>query len=245
MTMRGRITRVAAIVLAATAAAFGGVGASAASAAPSGTDSPIYHSSEDWGWLETPGKLVPGGGYTNETKGSTCSAGWIVSNEDRVFVLTAGHCGTAGDIVSVSDGYGRSVRVGEFVESRFAKAGGLDDALIEVWDTRYVDSSIPLSKKVLGWRGGTWLDQNRPTICRLGYRTGMSCGDYIQRSDVILEHRNIIDHGDSGGPVFALTDDGNMYAVAVTSFLHEYDATRAGSALIEQPMTRWGLSIHG
>ncbi|MGW6694938.1 hypothetical protein ACWF62_14320 [Rhodococcus sp. NPDC054953] len=243
MTLCGRIGRATAVTIAATAALFT-LAAPTVSATPGGTESPIYHSSEDWGWLKTPGKLVPGGQYTNETRGKACSTGWIVSADARVFALTAGHCGTPGDIVSVTDRTGRTVRVGEFVESRFTTLGGLDDALIEVWDTRYTDSSIPLTREIAGWGDGTWLDRTHPTICRLGFRTGMSCGDYLGRSDVIVEHRNIADHGDSGGPVFAVADDGSLTAIAVTSFGDEYDATRASSALIAPAMTQWGLSIH-
>lgn len=247
MTITRRILRAAAgltVSMASVAAlAMGGTSLQTAAAAPAAQDSPIYHSSDDWDWLATPGKVVPGGQYQNDTDGGTCSVGWIVSHEQRSFILTAGHCGNIGDKISISDSNGRRVQVGSFVESRYNGTGGVDDGLIQLWDNRYVDSSIPVQATLAGWKSAEWVRQNQPRICRIGYRTGYSCGDYLTQNSAVVEFRNIADKGDSGGPVFTVVD-GKVYAIAVNSYGSRTDATRAGASMIDSPMTKWGLTIH-
>ena len=58
----------------------------------------------------------------------------------------------------------------------------------------------------------------------------------------IVNFRGVVDGGDSGGPVFAIADDG-LIAIGVTSFEQDTDATRVSASLIEEPMERWGLTI--
>lgn len=208
------------------------------------SDSRIYHSSEEWGWLNYPGKVVPGGRILNITRHLSCSTGWIVGLGKRVFILTAGHCGKIGDQFAISDEQGNTAIVGEMVECVYIHSGDTDYGLIEFYNTRYVDSALPLREKVVGWRTPEWLEANRPRVCHLGFRTGQSCGAFLTTQDNgIIQFRGVTDHGDSGGPTYVLVN-GSIYAVGVTSYLMLEDATRVGSQSIAPAMERWGLTLY-
>lgn len=237
------LRRIAA-ALAVTAATLAGPFMVDTAAADAAYDSQIYHSSDDWDWLSAPGKIVPGGQYVNTRSGMTCSTGWIVSTEGRTFVLTAGHCGRPGDVIAISDRSGNTRRVGEFVETRHTEIGSYDDGLIELWDSAPYTSEVPVTAPLHRWDSAAQVAERRPQICRLGHRTGLSCGAYLSSDSVIVEYRNITDKGDSGGPVFAVVD-GRIHAIGVSSYLNDSDATRAGAAFIEPAMNRWNLTIHG
>lgn len=111
------------------------------------SDSQIYHSSAEWGWLSYPGRVIPGGLMINITQSTQCSVGWIVGREQRRFILTAGHCGNIRDQFAISDQAGNRAIIGEMVESTFIKAGGADYGLIELYSMKYVDAKH-LSKRL-------------------------------------------------------------------------------------------------
>jgi hypothetical protein len=202
------------------------------------TETPIYQNARDWQWLAAAGKAQPG---TQFITGGYCSTGWIVTADGRDFILTAGHCGKTGDKVYIPHPDGSTSYIGEFVESTYTKTGLADYALIELHDGPWT-STPPFDEPLVGWRGSAWLEQTRPQICHLGWRTGLSCGDFISVEGSIVNFRGVVDGGDSGGPVFAMTDDG-LIAIGVTSFEQDTDATRVSASLIEEPMERWGLTI--
>lgn len=205
-------------------------------------DSKISHNSEDWLWLETSKVVTPGSYILNKTGSKSCSTGWIVGQKERYFILTAGHCGKRGDNFYLPDG---TTYIGQMVESMYVKVGDADYGLIELSPNAPVDSSPQFKNlKLLGWRGYDWIEENDPRICHLGYRTGLSCGDYLEITPGgNVTFRGFCDHGDSGGPVFALTKDG-MYAVGVLSGNGIGDASRTYSMAIQPPMERWGLVIY-
>lgn len=211
-------------------------------APPAADDSKIFHSSEEWQWLKHPGTVIPGGKFVNIDAGKSCSVGWIVTTERRAFILTAGHCGDVGDRAALPRRNGRLTPVGQFVESRFAGVGSRDDALIELYDSARWTATIPLDMAATKIATPQWADTHRPRVCRLGYRTGLSCGAYLNTDGTIIEYRGIDDHGDSGGPVFALWD-GDLYALGVYSYLSKTDATRAGTSAIADTLDHWGLKL--
>ena len=115
------------------------------------SDSPIYHSSEEWAWLNYPGKVIPGGQIINIDQSTACSTGWIVGREQRRFILTAGHCGHVGNRFAVSDSQGNQTTIGEMVESTYIQTGGADYGLIELYNTNYVTAAMPFTQKLHGW----------------------------------------------------------------------------------------------
>ena len=91
--------------------------------APPDENSPIYHKSVGWEWLERPNLLVPGAQYANDTQGSVCSTGFFVHIGDRQFILTAGHCAAEGDVIAMTDSAGTYRYVGEMVSRRTPRSG--------------------------------------------------------------------------------------------------------------------------
>ncbi|WP_130840555.1 trypsin-like serine protease [Corynebacterium neomassiliense] len=226
---------------------------------------PILRNSEDFAFLENPAYLEPGARYFVEHRNgevSNCSFGWMTSypQQNRTFNLTAGHCGDKGDVVYVETDSGETAPVGEFVWQAYdgeeVIESGNDYALIEFYSrfdtavlgTRSVQFSGN-SVQLAGWRDGNWLRQNNPYMCRLGYRSGLSCGSFteMQNANTVL-FDNISDHGDSGGAVWAFDPSdptgSNIYAVAVNSFGSESDATHAGGKTIAPVMEHFDLTIY-
>lgn len=199
---------------------------------------------------------MPGARYIMDSpsgQGGECSFGWWVFDEsqpDRHFIMTAGHCGNEGDNVYIETSSGETVPVGQFVWSDFQENGNtpIDYALIELTiDPQYVSGTPPLEgMQLAGYADGSWLQQANPYICRLGYRTGLSCGQFRElTSDYAFAYDGIVDHGDSGGPVYAIDpqDNSKMYAVGVTSFMFAQDATNSGAATIAPIMEDFGLTL--
>lgn len=208
-------------------------------------ESPIYRNSRDWTWLEAANGVVPGAKIINRTASGACSTGFIVGKGDRRFILTAGHCGDVGDEFVVPTESGAELPVGEMVESKWTGVGAADYGLIELSPAARYTSELPLAEKLAGWRTVEWLDQVRPQVCNLGWRSGLACGDYLEQGGgQSFEYRNIADHGDSGGIVYA-HHEGALYAVGVTSGGSDQDATRGIAQRIDIPMEGWGLTIYG
>lgn len=208
------------------------------------SDSQIYHSSAEWGWLSYPGRVIPGGLMINITQSTQCSVGWIVGREQRRFILTAGHCGNIRDQFAISDQAGNRAIIGEMVESTFIKARGADYGLIELYSMKYVDAKPPFKETLKGWRNTAWLDKQRTRVCHLGYRNSQSCGAYLGYNQTgIFQFRGYVDSGDSGGPVYTLINN-ELYAVGIISYRQPADATRVSAQDIGPAMERWGLTIY-
>lgn len=207
-------------------------------------DSAIFHDSEEWQFLSTPGAIVPGGIIVNDTDESSSSVGYVVSTDNRDFVLTAGHCGEEDDQFCIVDEDGSSTYIGSMVESEFPTPGGADYGLIDITRARPHVQRFPFDAPLKGWCDVSWLEENKPRICRLGFPTGLSCCESLGvDGNGILSFRGIADHGDSGGPVFAQTDDG-FYTVGLQSYGQPADATRVSAMTIAEPMNLWGLTLY-
>lgn len=221
-------------------------------------DRKIFRNSRQWRDLETPGNVRPGAKYyVKRANGDIgfCSFGWWVRDKEdksRHYNLTAGHCGEKGDRVFIRTKEDRMIEVGRFVWSEHPSDKELgtspDQGLIELTiDPKYV-SGTPTIKDIElhGWAETRWLEDNNPYICRLGWRSGLSCGQY---QEMINEHNfyydNIQDHGDSGGAVWAYHPEDNtkILAVGVASHGSDADATRAGAAAIAPTLERFNLTI--
>lgn len=201
--------------------------------------SEIYRNSTDFRFLEDQaGVLMPGVSFYAES-GAQCSAGWFVAEEggDSVYMATAGHCLEEGEEVFYVDQSGELLPAGVAVLS----TGGdlesdLDYGLVELYPGIDWDPVVPVPEgmQVVGSANANWVEENQPYICRLGFRSGLSCGDYIERTtENIFRYENISDQGDSGGPVWAQDPgSGDWYAVGITSFMEYTDATNAGAVAL-------------
>lgn len=186
-------------------------------AAPAGTVHTVDHDRDSWWWLIDPGHLLPGGRYDLIGRGTSCTVGFLAESAGQTHMLTAGHCGGPGTEIGIHRDLSENLDpVGTFAES-VDQPLGADMALVEVADVSRVDAALPFSEPLLGVKDLAWVEQNSPRLCHLGIRTGFSCGQF-QRAE--LEGRfwfsGVGDSGDSGGPVFAVTDEG-LWAVGVIS----------------------------
>ena len=146
----------------------------------------------------------------------------------------------------IRDSNGNSAVIGQMVERKnLSNNSSGDYALIELSTLQYVDPRLPGHNQVPGWYGVQWLKQNHPrTVCHLGYRTGESCGQYLGVDDLGYIHfRGIVDHGDSGGPVYVMIK-GTPYAVGIISWGQPTNATDVAAQPIQTVMQRWGLTLH-
>lgn len=188
----------------------------------------VYRNSADFQFLDTDGTLAPGAKYIVDGSGGqgTCSFGWMVhpeGNNSRLLNLTAGHCGDVGDKI-YSDYFG------------YASA----TPSVSMGSTQV---------EVKGWAGKHWLEENQPYMCRLGFRSGLSCGNFQQMTnDISMTYDAISDHGDSGGAVWAFdpsdSSQTSIYAVGVTSWLRYEDAATAGAKTVESVMNPQNLKIY-
>ncbi|UDL73786.1 S1 family peptidase [Corynebacterium uberis] len=224
-------------------------------------DRKIYRNSEDFTFLNDMGRVAPGAKY--QTERGMCSFGWAVayaSSPSRRFNLTAGHCGEIGEKIYIPSTDGQFYNVGEFVWKRLDGSGktvgpGPDYGLIEIYPDyyRYVDGTPPVTLggqplRLKGWKSAQWLAAEKPYICRLGWRSGLSCGNYqAMLNSMTLTFDAIQDHGDSGGAIWAMdpADPTNttVFAVGVASWMRNDDATTAGAKVIEPVMESQGLTI--
>ncbi|CUU66594.1 hypothetical protein ACTXKQ_09350 [Corynebacterium variabile] len=240
--------------------ALGNTPRSAADIAERPQERPILRNSKDFDFLEFGDYLEPGAKY--HTDDGSCSFGWLVGMESGgpTSSLTAGHCGNVGDTVYVDTSSGDTIPVGEFIWQAFdgeANIGtGNDYAIIRFYDdVLYATLGTPevtfddVPVELAGWRDAAWLEQNKPYMCRLGYRSGLSCGTFqeMTNSNTVM-FDNISDHGDSGGAIWAVDPadptGSKIYAVAVNSFGNENDATSAGGKTIDQVMGHFDLTIY-
>lgn len=199
----------------------------------------IYRNSSDYQFLAgDAGALMPGAMFITAS-GASCSSGWFVKEEssDAVYMTTAGHCVEEGEEIAYRDTDGALVPAGRAVlTTGFDLEGDLDYGLIELYSDARWEPTIPVevAGQVEGIASAEWVEDTKPYICRLGYRSGLSCGDFIERESTnVIRYENISDHGDSGGPVWAQDPGtGAWYAVGITSFGEETDATSAGAMVV-------------
>lgn len=184
--------------------------------------------------LRTPNGVVPGGRYINVVTKKDCSSGWIMkSNNGSRVMFTAGHCGKVGDRVSVTTASGLELYGGEFIDEMLT-SGQADIAMIRLAPGVRSEDTPYGQGEIVGVATATWLQDNHPRMCRLGAQTGLSCGDFISVDPDMhtVYFENIVDHGDSGGPVFTQLDDGTIIAVGVAAAYQSDDATRTSATLI-------------
>lgn len=221
---------------------------------PSATDhGPLFQRSDGFHWLERPGVVVPGGAFVNMTRNGTCTSAFIVHNDEGSYMLTAGHCGKVGDRIGVEHSNGYVEPVGTMVFSQFEAVGGQDIAMVKLSDLSKVQVNIAentehkdypgAGMKLIGWADAQWVAKNKPYVCRLGQRTGVSCGSFIQMVDKnLFQFVAFADQGDSGGPVYAVTDEG-LVALGVTSYKFPADSGKTTAMLIDGVMTSQNVEI--
>ena len=164
--------------------------------------------------------------YVNSTAGTGCSTGFNMRNTatGAEYVLTAGHCGNTGDVVTGSAAVGGGgVNIGSFVSSWFPT---WDDALVQVTNAAWLQGPwVWVYPGYLTISGYT--DAGVGTvICQTGQTTNLTCGAITAKNITVnyasgavygMTRNNVcVEPGDSGGPYFNL-GVGTPAAEGVTS----------------------------
>ncbi|MDO5077928.1 hypothetical protein [Corynebacterium sp.] len=211
--------------------------------------SQVYRLSRGFEFLRHPGGVIPGGRYINMDKQLECSFGWTVVSDEMpgtYLNLTAGHCGDEGDKIGIEEQDGSLVEIGEVVWTTGWNGKRQPDwALLKIYDDN-VQTALPVEGyRVVDWVGKDYLVEKRPYACALGFRSGISCGDFVEMSnDITLSFESISDHGDSGGPIWVFDPDTDeVHAAAVNSWGESTNATVSRVVTIEPVMHEFGLKL--
>ena len=187
----------------------------------------------------------------DDTGTTTCTLGWLtVSLTGDVEALTAGHCRT-GQQVDVQGNAGDHT---ELVEAALWKESmhTLRQSPLEGTDIGTVALNPHLRRSARTITGVTpmsvstsqSLRANPPArICKMGSHTGMTCGPLVAASSERVTFRAAVDHGDSGGPVWAEFRDGTVTAVAIVVGRSDQDPTVTVGQLINPWLVRTAATL--
>lgn len=172
-----------------------------------------------------------------------CTLGYVLPGADgKAEGVTAGHCGKVGDSVLDKDGTYLGYIAdslddynGDIARIRF---DGLPGGSLTTW--------VPNQGKmlpVLGSMSFADVMQTQPILCKVGRTTGESCGP-LQGAPgkAQVAFAAVSDHGDSGGPVYALGDKG-VYAVGILFSGSGDGGVLSGATGITQFADQWGLTV--
>jgi cellulase/cellobiase CelA1 len=166
-----------------------------------------------------------GGAYISPSPGSWCTAGFGVQNATTgaTYLLSAGHCGTLGQVWST----GAGVPIGPVTE----RNADHDTMLISTstpGDHIYVGGvDDEVRAEVIGW---TEVVPGQ-LLCQSGYTSAGELGrpicdlrvefHYDDREELVeatqLDGEQAARQGDSGGPVYAVNADGTVLAAGTTT----------------------------
>ncbi|MFC5805136.1 S1 family peptidase [Streptomyces formicae] len=182
---------------------------------------------------------------------SRCSAGFNVTDGRRSFILTAGHCGSAGTVWS--GGRRRAGQLGTTVAASFP---GDDFSLVRYEDGESVDGAVPGIVEIGGGQGVRIVGAAEPVVGRQVFRSGSTTGLRTGRVTAVnatvnypegtvtglIETTVCAEPGDSGGPLFA-----QGLALGVTSGGNG-DCTTGGVTYFQpvtEAMAALGVSLAG
>lgn len=198
------------------------------------------------------GVLTPGAPIYNSTNDGRCSTGHFAGDGQRLFILTAGHCGDKGDSFYYEDRSGSEVEIGQMVmkasNTNTDSISSADIALIEVSNPdAEVSTSPALNAPLAGWMSLEEITRKKPTLCFAGSTAGIACDPFIDRfgDQGLFTFGSYSDTGDSGGPVYA-SIDGKLYAVGVLSFgnYDDYTGPETGAMEIGNTMEQFDLKLY-
>ncbi|SIH35394.1 endopeptidase [Mycobacteroides abscessus subsp. abscessus] len=176
------------------------------------------------------------------TENSLCTAGFVARNSKGAPVMfTAGHCDTGGEVSLNSLKAGGTVPVAEFVATEYGGSRGEqpDVAVMKLSGSVALNPAIADQIPVTGYLSDVY---NGMMLCKVGISTGRSCGRVTSSTASKVKFDAEVAPGDSGGPVYAMKDDGTAAAVGIT-IRTAGDDGKPVAELIGPWLDRWGLSI--
>lgn len=124
------------------------------------------------------------------------------------YAVTAGHCYGAGTVLDKN-----KHPLGQYESYRPDKDDNYGFGLIRLLD----NVSVSASMGKIGLTSVDFAPRKGQQICKVGYRTGLSCGSIIDTTSKHILATNGMrdDHGDSGGVVYRQTQDGQAAFVGI------------------------------
>lgn len=143
-----------------------------------------------------------------------CTLGFTFQGKDRApRGLIAGHCGEQGE--QVMDRHGHALGV---VEDSVVKEGWFqqDTAVIAFHPGVEVSGMIPGVGTPANILTLDAVERMNPVLCKLGRASGLTCGEIVEVPRTpwsMVAFAGYSRHGDSGAPVWAYGDDGEILIV--------------------------------
>lgn len=167
--------------------------------------------------LASPGTLVyPGMEVRQGT--AVCTLGFVDLSTRTVF--TAGHCRGGGG--SVTDRDGNVIGQPTFFRDNTPNGATVStDHQISDWEAIALSPDVQLNNVLPGGRVLTFdpsvVPQQGQRVCHFGVVTGESCGtvEAVNNDWFTMANGVVSQKGDSGGPVYVLTDDGRAVIVGM------------------------------
>lgn len=198
-------------------------------------------------------KVAPGVRVVSIESDSSCTVGWIARDTatgDLGFI-TAGHCGNEGEKIYLEPTLGEAYGIGTIKWSAYdssALAGSDKDLMfVSVSDSSLLDTHVSeLNSPATGLMDSSTYGRVRPDLCKVGFATGVTCGNSIKGPSSDLANRVYFHsesfEGDSGSPVFARTKDGQLEAVGILTGYAGSDEYRKSVQVIT-PQTQHELGF--
>ncbi|HEU0190536.1 MAG TPA: trypsin [Mycobacterium sp.] len=170
---------------------------------------------------------------------SSCTAGFAVAGgAGSHYLLTSGHCASddGSPWVDAQDN-----PLGTIVDIE-NNGGDHDMAAILL-----VSAAGMPSGDVAGHRVRDALSPDQITVgmtlCKLGARTGETCGDVTSVGGNTVEANVFSIEGDSGSPGYVVNPDGTASAVGILAGGPEGDDTKSYFIMVGPLLPRWGLRL--
>lgn len=181
---------------------------------------------------------IPGMEVDSDT--GTCTAGFAAQGGDGAYyLLTAGHC-DAGDGAQWTDA--GEAPLGTITASEY-DGDDHDAAIIRL------DPAVGVPDGIIGGRYRV-RDVLAPdqieigmTLCKIGERTGETCGAITSVGGNTVEAKVFSLEGDSGSPGFVIHPDGSASAVGILVSSPEDDDNTTDFVLVWPLLSKWGLRI--
>jgi hypothetical protein len=163
-----------------------------------------------------PGVLVYPGMEVHQDR-NVCTLGYV--DPQLRFAFTAGHCRGSGPVSDKDGGY-----VGNMITFRDNTPDGATidtNHLISDWEAIGLGVDVQASNVLPGGRvlesDPSFVLHTGQRICHFGVITGESCGTVAAMNNgwFTMGDGVVSQKGDSGGPVYALTDDGRAVFVGM------------------------------
>lgn len=181
---------------------------------------------------------IPGMEVNSDT--STCTAGFAAQGGDGAYyLLTAGHC-DAGDGAQWTDA--GDDPLGTITASDY-NGDDHDAAIIRLDPAAGVpDGSIGGRYRVRDVLAPEQIEIGM-TLCKIGERTGETCGAITSVDGNLVEAKVFSLNGDSGSPGFVIHPDGSASAVGILASSPEGDDNTTDFVLVWPLLNQWGLRI--